>query len=39
MPIPQRSNEETSIPKRKSLNRGKIIVFTESSYKNELEKK
>jgi hypothetical protein len=39
MPIPQRSNEGTSIPKRKSLTTGKTIVLTESPYKNELEKK
>jgi len=39
MPIPQRSNEENSIPKRKSLNRGKTVVLTSSPYKNELETK
>jgi hypothetical protein len=39
MPIPQRSNEGTSILKRKSLTRGKTIVLTEFPYKNELEKK
>lgn len=39
MPIPHRSNEENSIPKRKSLNRGKTVVLTSSPYKNELETK
>lgn len=39
MPIPQRSNEENSIPKRKSLNRGKTVILTSSLYKNELETK
>jgi len=39
MPIPHRSNEENSIPKRKSLNRRKTVVLTSSPYKNELETK
>lgn len=39
MCIPQSSNEENSVPKRRSLNRGKSVVFTSSPYKNELETK
>ncbi|KAF0767172.1 tigger transposable element-derived protein 6-like, partial [Aphis craccivora] len=35
MPIPQRSNEENSIPKRKR----KTVVLASSPYKNELESK